>query len=101
MFKVGDVVVCIKKGKWKNDSGREFAGTKYEDKCKIEGINNKGGLEIGGYLFQGRQMGFNPSRFRKVEPFKNKLTQHLAIQVLTEQLKPQIERIEIKETETV
>jgi len=97
-MKVGDKVVCIDDSEW-------YGGYYSEDnptplvKDKIYTI-----LKI---AFNGAQAVnsdmwlWDDKRFRKVEPFKNKLTQELAIQVLTNQPQTEIERIEIKEKETV
>ena len=102
-MKVGDKVVCIDDCNQYNDSSTGeidilVKGNIYTIK-KIVWWNNDFLLHEAkaGYWQDGEETTWKNNRFRKVEPFKNKLTQELAIQVLTTQGKPEIEHIEIKE----
>ena len=102
-MKVGDKVVCIRSrynGLWWNEFDECVPGPKLDDVLNITRVDEDGGLCFKEFHAPVND-GYNPTAFRKIEPFKNKLTQELAIQVLTEQLKPEIEHIEIKEKETV
>jgi hypothetical protein len=97
-MKAGDKVVCIKRSKFVHMDGSQTDGInepKYNDICTVTYVGeffNEPYLEF--KEFNGCYCFIN---FRKIEPFRNKLTQDLAVQVLTEQLKPEIEHIQIKE----
>lgn len=97
MFKIGDKYVCLNSYPWEVGQGPK--------KDDILTINRTIHAYGGCYLVfeEWLEDGFYPTYFRKVEkkPFTNAITKELSVQVLTEEKKPQIERIEIKEKELV
>ena len=106
-MKVGDKVVCIS-GVNSLEKGNIYIIKSFSN-CCISNIsvglattNSLGSMCYDCNTSHGDRFTafFKLSRFRKVEPFRNELTKTLMVEVLTEQLKPQIERIEIKEKET-
>ncbi len=102
MFKKGDNVICINQVGWFDENGMPCNGPKFNDELIIDSISTEGGLMFYDYGINDED-GYLSRCFRKAEPkkFTNAITKELAAEVLTEQKKPQIERIEIKEKELV
>ena len=76
MIKVGDTVVCIKRGEWRGDTTGEVCdGPSYGDELIIERISHRGSFIFSKWIFR-----YNPVKFRKISPatFKNALTKELA-----------------------
>jgi len=110
-MKVGDKVVCVEV----SDHGAYSYEVNYAvpDEKTIYTIRNlltEDGVEglrleeiINIYSGRNTEYGFLITDFRVIEskPFRNALTKELMVKVLTGQDKSEIERIEIKEKETV
>jgi len=100
-MKVGDKIVCVKKGNWKGSSA--IKAPKYNEVVIITGNHptDSNFFFIKGYERDenGDRQAFYKGRFKPLEPhtFKNELTKELSLEVLTRDL----ERIEIKEKELV
>ena len=100
-MKVGDKVECI--------NASETILLKNGRTYEIEHVDTNGGVLLVGLNMELENVydyangivnvykAYDPARFRKKQTFRNKLTQTLAVEVLTGQDKPEIERIEIKE----
>ena len=97
MFKVGDEVVCIKKGQWEHVKGPvvNSSAPKYNEDCIVDSIMPDGYLVLVGYnkLICGC---FHPERFRKKNPLTKEEQEELENLVIT------TEGIEkVRELETV
>jgi len=107
MFKVGDKVVYT--GGGRTDSGIIYPVLNKEIVVIKRFYTEEGDSDVAiieGYEYDihGGLQGFNFIHIRKVEPNKkrsNAITRELVEELLTEEKKTQIERIEIKEKELV
>jgi len=70
MFKVGDKVICIKKGQWTGEiTGMVGAGPKYNEELVISHINEQYALCFLEYPLKHNR-GYANERFRKADPIK-------------------------------
>lgn len=71
-FRVGQDVVCIKRGKWTTYAGYDFQAPdpKYLEVCKIIRFMRNGDLVLFGYPMTG----YHPSRFRPVAKRKTDIS---------------------------
>lgn len=100
-MKIGDEVVCVEvnPGLMKNPKLSEHIVNN-----DIYFVDEQGYDDINDWIqVSGMRTEWDKTSFRKVDnkPFTNAITKELSVQVLTEEKKPQIERIEIKEKELV
>lgn len=99
-FKIGDEVICIKKGQWLDLFGEVLGGKnpEYNETCIIANTFRALGKQV--LIIKGYAFNYFAYRFVKASPhtFTNKITKELAGSVKEEK---GIERIKTRELETI